>query len=118
MSSTRRRLPKRKSPRWQAWDYAKPGAYFITICTEDRKHFFGRIEFEEMILNKTGLIAYNSWKELPGHFPDIELGEFQVMPDHFHGILFIKEQDKIVFDTRPMINPGELTPGLKRIRNQ
>ena len=118
MGSQNHNRPQRKSPRWQSWDYAKPGAYFITICTEDRKHLFGRIEFGEMILNKTGLIAFNCWKELPEHFYNLELGEFQVMPDHFHGIIFIKEQDKIVFDTRPMIAPGELTPGQQRIRNQ
>ncbi len=110
--------PRRKSPRWQSWDYANPGAYFITICTEDRKHLFGRIELGEMILNKTGLIAYDCWKELPDHFHDMELGVFQVMPDHFHGIIFIKKQDKVVFNVRPETAPGELTPGQKRIHNQ
>lgn len=112
------KMPQRKSPRWQAWDYAKPGAYFITIVTKDRKHLFGRIELGEMILNKTGLIAYNCWKELPDHFYNVELGEFQVMPDHFHGIIFIKKEDVIVFNVRPETSYTELSPGQKRIRNQ
>ncbi|MBL0051771.1 MAG: transposase [Bacteroidetes bacterium] len=31
------------SARLQTWDYASDGFYFITICTKNRKHFFGEI---------------------------------------------------------------------------
>ena len=31
------------SARLQSWDYSKKGAYFITICTQNREHFFGKI---------------------------------------------------------------------------
>ena len=115
--------PQRKSPRWQAWDYANPGAYFITICTKDRNHFFGRIEFGEMILNAAGLMANKCWSELPDHFHDIELGEFTVMPDHFHGIIIIKATEVSDPDIRPQniyskYTSGDLTAGQKRFRNQ
>jgi hypothetical protein len=31
------------SARLQSWDYGANGAYFITICTQNREHFFGEI---------------------------------------------------------------------------
>lgn len=37
----------RKTPRAQFLDYDE-GDYFITICTHDRKHYFGEIYNGEM----------------------------------------------------------------------
>ena len=36
-------LPKRHTIRWQGYDYAQRGAYYLTICTDDRRHWFGQI---------------------------------------------------------------------------
>jgi len=36
-------LPKRKSTRLKGYDYSTPGAYFITICTKDRKELLSNI---------------------------------------------------------------------------
>ena len=33
-------LPNRKSNRLQEYDYSQIGAYFVTICTKERKHLF------------------------------------------------------------------------------
>ena len=33
-------LPKRKDIRLKNYDYSSPGAYFVTICTENRKNYF------------------------------------------------------------------------------
>ena len=77
------------STRLQNWDYGWDGAYFITICTKNRRHYFGEIINSEMHLNETGKLAEKYWLEIPVHFPFIELGNFQVMPNHFHGILII-----------------------------
>lgn len=81
------------SSRWQSWDYGSQGSYFITICTRFRKHYFGKIENEEMYLNELGLITHQEWLKSPTLRPDmnIELGEFVVMPNHFHGIITIGE---------------------------
>ncbi len=77
------------SARLQSWDYGNNGSYFITICTKNREHFFGEILNEEMHLNEIGKMADKYWKEIPIHFPFIELGNYVVMPNHVHGILII-----------------------------
>ena len=77
------------STRLQTWDYSKNGAYFITICTQNREHFFGNIQNGMMQLSEIGKLAEQYWLEIPKHFPFIELGNFVVMPNHFHGILII-----------------------------
>jgi len=77
------------SARLQTWDYANNGAYFITICTQNRHHFFGTIQNQEMQLSEIGKLAVQFWMEIPNHFPFIELGNFVVMPNHVHGILII-----------------------------
>jgi len=77
------------SARLQDWDYSNNGAYFITICTQNKEHFFGKIIKEEMILNKIGILAEHYWIEIPNHFPFIELANFVIMPNHIHGILII-----------------------------
>lgn len=77
------------SARLQTWDYANNGAYFITICTQNRHHFFGTIQNQEMKLSEIGKLAAQFWMEIPNHFPFIELGNFVVMPNHVHGILII-----------------------------
>jgi len=80
------------SARWQSWDYANPGMYFLTICTHNRLHFFGEIKNGEMFLSEMGQIAYTFWEEIPAHFPNMELGAFVVMPNHVHGIVIVNER--------------------------
>lgn len=77
----------------QNWDYTSEGAYFITICTKDRVHYFGKIENEKMILSNMGVIADLMWHEIKNHAKNIELGEFVVMPDHIHGVLILNGGD-------------------------
>lgn len=77
------------STRLQTWDYSKNGAYFITICTQNREHFFGNIQNGMMQLSEIGKLAERYWLEIPEHFPFVELENFVVMPNHFHGILII-----------------------------
>ena len=83
------------SARLQRWDYSWAGAYFITICTNDRLHYFGEIENGKMILNEIGEMVQNEWMLTPKIRPDmnLDLGEFVVIPNHFHGILIIGENE-------------------------
>lgn len=80
-----------KSARLQNWDYGWNAAYFVTICTKERKYFFGDISDRKMKFSKMGEIAQNYWQEIPAHFPFVELGEFIVMPNHVHGIVIINK---------------------------
>jgi len=77
------------SARASWWDYGNAGAYFITICTKNREHFFGEINDGKMILSPTGVIADILWHEIPNHANNVELDEFVVMPNHIHGILIL-----------------------------
>ncbi len=77
------------SARLQSWDYGADGAYFITICTQNRRHLFGKVVNGEMQLNELGKLAEKYWLEIPNHFSFIELGNFVIMPNHTHGILII-----------------------------
>lgn len=77
------------SSRLQNWDYGANGAYFITICTQNRECFFGKVKDKKMQLNNSGQIAENIWFQIPRQFPFSKLGNFIVMPNHIHGIIFI-----------------------------
>lgn len=55
------RIPSARLPQW---DYRNAGAYFITICTENRKPFFGHIAHGRMHLSPTGAIADVLWHEI------------------------------------------------------
>ncbi|HEY0261992.1 MAG TPA: transposase [Chitinophagales bacterium] len=81
----------RKSIRLKEYDYSQEGAYFVTICTKDRECLFGKIENEKIILSPVGVIADILWYEIKSHFPNVELGEFVVMPNHIHGVIIITE---------------------------
>ena len=75
--------------RLRHFDYATPGAYFVTLCTWGRRSLFGRISNGEMHLNALGDIVRACWLELPAHYPDIVLDVFVVMPNHFHGVVIL-----------------------------
>lgn len=81
------------SARLQNWDYGRNGAYFITICTHNREHYFGKIVDGIMQLNDIGKLAQQYWMEIPNHFSFIALDNFVVMPNHIHGILIIDKMD-------------------------
>jgi hypothetical protein len=91
----RKSVHNRRSIRLKGYDYSKPGAYFITICCDERKCRFGNIVgagftsapnidnrttarvaptsasiSPAMQLNEYGTIAYNEWVKLPERFPN------------------------------------------------
>jgi len=78
-----------ESTRLKVFDYRSQGVYFITICTDNREHFFGEIINGEMKLSEIGKIAFQFWKEIPDHFQNSSIDEFIIMPDHIHGIILL-----------------------------
>lgn len=85
-----RYLPNRKSIRLKGWDYRNPGLYFITICTEERRHYFGEIKDGIMGLSVPGCVAWHFWRQIPQHQSNVKLDAFVVMPNHLHGIIGIE----------------------------
>jgi REP element-mobilizing transposase RayT len=58
-------------------------------------HFFGEISKERMVLTDIGEVVEREWRKIPEMRPDmnIKLGVFVVMPNHFHGILIIGQNE-------------------------
>jgi hypothetical protein len=81
----------RQSCRIMGYDYSQPGSYFITIKTYMNQNAFGFIRNKSVILNNNGILVYNEWIKTSLMRPNIILGEFIIMPDHFHGILIISQ---------------------------
>lgn len=82
-------LPNRRSIRLKGYDYSQAGAYFVTICTQHRKHFFGNIERGNTVLNEPGRMICRWWRELEHKFPNIQCDAFVLMPNHTHFIVII-----------------------------
>ena len=82
--------PQRKSPRLKDYDYSQDGAYFVTICTQNRLHLFGHVNTNgEMCHNPAGLMLFHRWDELAKKFGHVHLDAFVVMPNHIHGIIVL-----------------------------
>lgn len=75
------------------WDYRSNASYFITICTANRKHFFGKIRNGKMELSEIGILADKYWLEIPEHYPFIILDAHIIMPNHMHGIITISKEE-------------------------
>ncbi len=78
-----------ETTRLKNWDYSLPGTYFVTICTQKGKYYFGDIKNEQMQYTETGKIAKQYFNEIPKHYPNVVINEFVVMPNHVHGLVII-----------------------------
>ncbi len=81
----------RRSIRLAGYDYAQTGAYFITVCTHGHKCVLGRIGHGQMHLNGFGRIVEREWRRIERLRENVRLGAYVVMPNHFHGVVFIAE---------------------------
>ena len=76
------------------WNYSQGGCYFVTICTQDRQHFFGVCQSGELRLSESGEIAHSNWLSMQTQFPFAEMGKYVVMPNHLHGIIYLRTPEK------------------------
>lgn len=96
---------KRRSIRLQDYDYTGEGAYFLTLCAWQRECLFGEIDQEKMLLNDMGRIVADEWRKIGCSRTNIVLDEFIIMPNHFHGIIFIMNN----VGTMPAVRPNVTT---------
>jgi putative transposase len=75
----------RHSIRLPQYDYTQTGAYFVTIVTYQRE-----LLFDDLALRQ---IVETFWQRIPQHMPHVKLDAFVVMPNHFHGILWLIKTD-------------------------
>ena len=83
-------LPKRKSHHLQGYDYSQNGAYFITICTHQRRMLFGPNQAPVGADSISARMAARVFREIIGQYPAAQCRYFVVMPNHFHALVEIE----------------------------
>lgn len=79
-----------KSIRLKSWNYSSDGYYYVTICTKERKCYFGRMVVDEIIYSDVGRIVCKIWKAFPQHYSCVIIDHHVIMPNRLHGILVIE----------------------------
>ncbi len=98
-------FPKRKNIRAEFHDYSG-GNYFVTICTREKEHYFGKIINGEMQLSIIGEFANNALETLHTHYSYVEVPLFVVMPNHIHAIISIREKSDATAGRKSTDAPG------------
>lgn len=92
MKGNKNKYPIRKRTRLKEYDYSNNAYYFITICVNDKKDAFGKVENNIVALNSYGLIIEKKLLNLSTRFCSVQIDYYVIMPNHFHCI-FILEND-------------------------
>lgn len=69
----------RRSLRLKGHDYAQAGAYFVTVCTQNRAGLFGEVVDGEMQSNEAGRMVQTVWDELPVHYAGADIDAYVMM---------------------------------------
>mgnify|MGYP003309204122 CR=1 FL=1 len=89
-------LPVRKPNRMRGYDYSRPGLYFLTVCTRDKRCLFwenpGRDlqTPEELVLTEAGQVLKAAIEGMADHYATIQLDNYVIMPNHFHLLLCLE----------------------------
>jgi REP-associated tyrosine transposase len=95
--------PHRRSIRLKDYDYASAGAYFVTICTYNKRCILGDVMVGNMILNQFGEIVEAEWLKTFDIRKNLMPDAFIIMPNHFHGIIVIDESCRGTLQRAPYI---------------
>lgn len=82
-----------KQYRLQGYDYARNGAYFITIVTKNREHFLGEITDGQMLLSAIGKQVAANFSMITGKISHLQVDEWVIMPNHLHLIVTIENNN-------------------------
>jgi putative transposase len=93
MSANVKELPRRRHLRLRDYDYAQPGAYFITLCSHHRACLFGTIQSGRMEINSFGRAVAETWREQMDRPGSIRTDEWVLMPNHFHALVLIEWEE-------------------------
>jgi len=103
----------RRSIRLRGYDYSQNGAYFVTICTQNRAFLFGEVVDGNMHLSDSGRVVQATWDGLPSHYAGVACDAFVVMPDHIHGIIILNERE-VVTDSDGVCTSTPVPTGKRR----
>ena len=82
--------PRRRTIRFQAFDYSQAACYFVTICSKDNRCIFGHVVDTKMQLNSLGTIVEECLVAVPLHFNNTEIPVHSIMPNHLHAIVVLR----------------------------
>ncbi len=106
---------KRKRNRLKEYDYSQAGYYFITICVNDRKDYFGKIDNSSCKLNEYGKMVEQILEKIPIIYPYLELDYYVIMPNHIHIIIIIDPSNVNVVTGRDLSQKDEPKPKIKSL---
>lgn len=82
--------------RLKGYDYSTDGAYFLTLCTQNRKNYFGKIERVDLLsepyicYSQYGKIVAEQIAEINQNYTHMEIKNYAIMPNHLHMIVFVE----------------------------
>ena len=98
---------RRPTLRYAGYDYAASGAYFVTICAFRGLPLFGHIEQQTIIANPIGNLVLDCWRQIPDHHDGVVLDEAMLMPNHFHGVLWQKQDPEEAAAAAITLDPSQ-----------
>ncbi len=116
-------FPVRKSPRLPFYNYSSPGAYFITICTQNRKNILARIvgggvlDAPSICLSPTGQIVEQRLLSA-NQIYNVIIDKYVVMPNHVHILIFIHPHASHTASVPSNQSIPRFVSGFKRLCNQ
>jgi hypothetical protein len=101
------------------WNYSHEAVYFITICTQNRNQFFGKITNQKMTLSAIGQIVDEEWRRSFDVRADMNLimDEYVIMPNHFHAIVIVGENKYNVRSKDARDSIAAPVPGISKRSN-
>lgn len=97
---------KRKRNRLKEYDYSQGGYYFVTICVNNRKDYFGKIKNKACVLNEFGKIIKEVIESINVKYPYVTIDYYVIMPDHIHAIIIIDPSENISVVTSRDLSPN------------
>ena len=90
------------------WRYDSRCNYMITLVTEPRANIFGTLREWGVERTEEGRAVYDAWQAVEARFPGVRATYNAIMPDHFHGIVYITEEGAAVLDEVVAFFAGEV----------
>ncbi len=96
--------PQRKPARLKNYDYSTPGAYFVTVCTREKRCILSRVvkpsggtvgagvlDGPQVQLSALGRIVDDAIREMGAHYGFLSFDRYVIMPNHIHLLISITE---------------------------
>ena len=110
-------------PRLKNWDYSRNGAYFVTICSKDKAHIFGRVSVGRVApgapcteLTPIGKVVEKHILACNDFYENISVDKYVIMPNHVHILLSINAEHGAPGATRPTVS--QMITAIKRLSNK